>query len=111
LTKQHLSISIDSDVYLSAKNAKVNMSELVTKLLKEYFYNESNIDIEEQQIISQLDDEKNKLVAAQHRIEKLTVILVHKKESSEKKEKERFNTAKTEYEAAKAAGLAEQVFR
>lgn len=109
MSKQRVTLTIDNDVYLRAKQTKDNLSEIVSKLLRQY-YGETLIDKEEQEILCELQKINQIVSEAQERSTKLSVMLIQLREQHQQTEKEEAEEADRMYKAGRAISIAERVF-
>lgn len=110
MTKQRVTLTLDSDTYVLLKSAGVNISELATKLFNSYLATgDSHQD--EAKILEQLQEAKERLEQSRDEVQLLSVTLVHLRETKEKENREYLNLANEEIQAQKAAGILMEVGR
>lgn len=106
--KQRLNVNIDSEVYMLAKAARLNLSELINHLLLQYFEYQKD-SAEESVILQALVEAKKSREEVSEKISQLSVQLVHAQEERVRKEVQNAEHAETMYRAARASGILEKV--
>jgi post-segregation antitoxin (ccd killing protein) len=95
-TKQKITLTIDTDIYLKIKTSGLNMSSIFQDYIKAYFF-------EEEQPLKASDEIQEELEKTKKTLEKLQINLFKAKQEEKKAFDERLERAKAIDQAKKAA--------
>lgn len=106
--KQRLNVSVDADVYLLAKAADVNLSDLISKLLRQYFQT-SEPHQKEADLLDAIDVKRRKIDGLQEELSRDTVLLVQLREKQQKQSKDTMDEAERQWRSFRNSGVMEEL--
>lgn len=106
--KTRVNLLLDPEVVAAAKLQNINMSGVCNNLLRQYLTVE-NVNDDEVQILSQLEEAKRNLSNQQEKIAQLSVMLIQNREQREKLKARYQEDSKKRMEALQASGFTERI--